>query len=114
MIMGFIYNVWGSKLTTKSGKENLLTEITELYSPWVEFEKLTEECDKVLSVLNPQDELIKHRNQRMQKRLTRKFLYDLFYEGHKVCITTLRNYYLAAHLTQADLSLLSDFYLITE
>jgi hypothetical protein len=38
---------------------------------------------------------------------------DLFHpdEGinNKVCVTLTRNYYIIAHLTPADLSLLSDF-----
>jgi len=50
----------------------------------------------------------------IDKSLTREFLSDLFPLSDKVCLTTSKNYYLIAHLTQADLSLLSDFDLIKE
>jgi len=43
-----------------------------------------------------------------EKRLSRVFL-QLFEVGQKVCITTTKNYYFIAHLTQADLCMLSDF-----
>jgi hypothetical protein len=41
-------------------------------------------------------------------------LSDLFKNSDKVCITTTTNYFLVAHLTQADLSMLSDFDQIKE
>lgn len=49
-----------------------------------------------------------------EKRLTRKYLKGIFEAVHKVCFTTSRNCYLSAHLTQADLSLLTDFDAIKE
>jgi hypothetical protein len=42
-----------------------------------------------------------------EKRLTRQYITDIF--PQKVSVTQTRNYYLIAHLTQADLSMLSDF-----
>jgi hypothetical protein len=49
-----------------------------------------------------------------EKNLSREFMSDLFQPGQKVSITTTQNYYFLAHLTQADLSMLSDFDEITE
>ena len=47
-----------------------------------------------------------------EQRLTRKFMTDLF--PQKVSVTKTKNYYIIAHLTPADLSLLSDFEEIKE
>lgn len=77
-------------------KTKLLTEssILELQSsfektlPLIESEKIKGEID--------------------EKRLSRK------YSAEKVSISRLRNYYLIAHLTPADLSMLSDFDIIKE
>lgn len=48
----------------------------------------------------------------LEKRLSREYMVDLLTQ--KISITRTRNYYLIAHLTPADLSMLSDFDLVKE
>jgi hypothetical protein len=53
----------------------------------------------------------------MEKSLTRQFLSDLFPSDcaeTKVSVITTKIYYFIAHLSQADLCMLNDFYNITE
>jgi hypothetical protein len=49
-----------------------------------------------------------------EKKLSRKYRTDLFPDSESVCVSRKKTYFLIAHLTPADLSMLSDFEEITE
>ena len=75
-------------------------------------EKLSSESEQPLPYLTREE--IEKIPTVTDKKLSRKFISGLCCEGEKVCITTTNNYYIIAHLTQADLSMLSDFDVIKE
>ena len=95
-----------TNLTLKEGKEKLLEEIAEKYEGYKDFEVLDglDGFEKTVSLL-PDQTVISEELE--EKRLTRQIMTDLF--PQKVSVTTTKNYYVIAHLTPADLSMLNDF-----
>jgi hypothetical protein len=94
-----------SDITIQAGPEEMIKSIQSKYNGYKELEKLTNGFDETLLVLPEGLEVLEDT---MEKRLTRKNMNDLFEHQH-VSVTKIRMYYLIAHLTQADLSMLSDF-----
>lgn len=88
--------------------EKLKEKIQSSYGDYKAIEKIGVDFYKPLALIA--DEKISEDLD--EKRLTRQFYTDIF--PQKVSVTQTRAYYLIAHLTQADLSMLSDFNEIKE
>jgi hypothetical protein len=89
-------------------EENTEQVLSAKYEGYGEIERLSSGFEQTLPLL-AQEEIVEDLS---EQRLTRKFMTDLF--PQRVSITKTKNYYLIAHLTPADLSLLSDFAEVTE
>ena len=131
LVIKLIKDICSRKLTLKNGKDELLEEIFWHYRDYVEIEDQNTDSDKILPYKDCKIARVskvwekgKGRGKRLKdsivpdllpdKQLSREFLQDLFQTGQKISVTTTHHYYLIAHLTQADLSMLSDFDEITE
>lgn len=103
IIMKLIKNVSSNNLTIQMGKDKLLEEIYRIYSGYKEIEELGVKSEKSLPLLDERytPEIL------VDKRLTRSYITDLF--PNKISVTKTKTYFIIAHLTPADLSLLSDF-----
>ena len=106
-IVELLVNISQQKLSAINGKDQLLAMIHEIYKDYTEFESMENMGGKILPLVS-QSRKSKSKSE-VEKRLTREFLPDFYDEGHKICITSTKRYYLLAHLSQADLSMLSDF-----
>ena len=111
-LMELFKGIKSNNFTSKLGIDDLLGNIHNNYRGFTTFKHEFLKSDKVLKVIVHENgnEFSKLTN---ENRLTRKFCDDII-TGVKVCINTTQNYYLTGHLTQADLSLLSDFDTIKE
>jgi hypothetical protein len=132
ILMNLITNICTKALTVRNGKDKLLKDIYNIFGQYCELEELALEAAKILPPLI-------HKRMPMptiEKKLSREYLSGLFNNSDKVCISSSNNsdkvcisssnnsdkvcisssnnYYLIAHLTQADLSMLSDFEVIKE
>jgi len=107
VLMQLIKEIRGSNFSLIEGKDVLDLAIQNKYGSYQKIEELEVKIDTsippLIEILNEDYE---------EKRLTREYLSDLF--SPKVSVTRTRGYYLIAHLTQADLSMLSDFVRIKE
>lgn len=103
IIMKLIKNVSSNNLTIQLGKDRLLEEIYRIYNDYKEIEELGVNSEKSLPLLS---EEYKEENFD-DKRLTRSYITDLF--PNKISVTKTKTYFIIAHLTPADLSLLKDF-----
>lgn len=88
--------------------DKLKDKVQSSYADYSGIEEIGVEFDKPLALI-ADEEICEDLN---EKRLTRQFYTDIF--PQKVSVTQTRAYYLIAHLTQADLSMLSDFEKIKE
>lgn len=107
-LIHLIREICSSNFTIHQGKEKLQAEILEKFGETTTISELSSYSDKLLPHLTQEDEGI-IKNHKPEKPLTRVYLQDLFAPGTKVSLTTTNQYYFLAHLTQADLSMLSDF-----
>ena len=108
--LSLLKNICSRNLTIQNGKESLEEEIYNYFAECSLFQLLSEESGRNLPcIIQGRRKERKLRVNKTEKKLSREFLTDLFSGDQKVCITTTRNYYIVAHLTQADLSMLSDF-----
>ena len=105
-------DIFARKFSILEGKDKLLETIHTSFNTNHYYKDELLESDKILDyIVHTEDgEFAVVKN---EKRLTRVF-YDNVVNGSKVCINTSHNYYLTAHLTQADLCMLSDFEQIKE
>jgi len=102
-LMLLIRGIASNKFRLEEGKDRLLLDIREKYKDFESIDEIGKDFDKPLPLKNKEELL----HVLAEKRLTRKFLVDLF--SPKTSVTKTRGYYIIAHLTQADLSLLRDF-----
>jgi hypothetical protein len=107
LLTKLIEGITPTKFNLIGGKDKLLEDLYKTYGEYTEVEQIGLGFDKPLDVL-PQfsPELID------EQRLTREYMKDEFRE--KMSITKVKSYYILAHLTQADLSMLDDFNMIKE
>ena len=99
-------------MSIQEGKEKLLEVIYLKYKDFSKFEELELLRGKQLPP-------ILHKRCHKypvteDKILSREFMLEVFEAGQKVSVSIIKIYYLLAHLCQADLSMLSDFYEITK
>lgn len=106
-IMRLITDISSNKFSILDGKAKLETELNTKYICYDEIEELKTGVEQTLPVLNT-----KIMEDLDEKSLTRKYITDLF--PQKISVTRNRNYYIIAHLTPADLSLMSDFERVKE
>ena len=104
-LMTLIKDISSRKFNLVDGKEKFNEEVKKVYGDYVVIEKLGEGFDKPRPLITLSDD--KSEELLGEKRLTRYYLYDLF--SQRLSVTKTKNYYLIAHLTQADLSMLNDF-----
>lgn len=108
-LMSLIQDICSNKFSCLDGKEKLQEEIGIKYKDYTAIEQIGEGFETPQKTPLLFQDLSEDLN---EKRLTRQFLVDLF--PQKVAISKTKTYYIIAHLTPADLSLLSDFSLIKE
>jgi hypothetical protein len=128
-----VKDICSRNLTLQNGKDSLLEQLYYHYHDYSKIEELAIASEKQLAVITqvevPQSEVkgleangIGQRCRKRVKRLkltdektrSRELMPDLFTGQQSVNVTSSRYYYLAAHLTAADLTMLSDFALIKE
>jgi hypothetical protein len=109
-VLQLIKTICSRNYTLKNGKDNFYDQVSPFTSNYAEIEDFASESEKCLVLIKASPTEFKDSG---EKRLSRLFI-DLFLASDKVCITTTKNYYLISHLTQADLSMLSDFETIKE
>ena len=112
IFMKLITKISKRKFSVKNGIEELITNILSFTQTYSEIEQLVSEVEQQLPLITIED--FETMKSVVDKRLTRVLIKDLFEIGQKVNITTTKNYYFIAHLSQADLSMLSDFDRINE
>jgi hypothetical protein len=106
-LMKLIENISPENFNLLEGKEKLVDDLYSLYGDYTSIEEIGNDFDKPLALI-PYEKLPTVDDD--EKRLTRQILGDI----RKISITKTRCSYIIAHLTQADLSLLSDFSMIKE
>jgi len=105
-LMQLIEEISSSELNYLVGKEQLESEILQKYSDYPGIIQLEAGFGQRLP-LQESTELKELKEEKGEKKLSREYIIDLF--PQKVSVTRSRTYYLIAHLTPADLSMLSDF-----
>ena len=105
-LMSLIRMISRSDISHLIGQENMESELSKRYSEYTDITALDSQFEDRLPLLS---EVLEDTS---EKRLSRKYLTDLFPQS--VSVTRNKNYYVIAHLTPADLSLLSDFEEIKE
>lgn len=107
-IMSLLQIISENKFKTIEGKDKLLEAIFKVFNGYTEIEELAVNSSNPLELISDSEipEVLE------EKRLTRQIIRDLF--PQRVSVTRSKLYYLIAHLTQADLSMLSDFSSIKE
>ena len=109
VIMNLVKDISTNKITFDSGREKFLESVFLKYSDYSEIAKIGEGSNKP-----PLEKVEVEIRELDEKRLSRKAMTDLISDGLKVSLTNTKTYYLIAHLTPADLSMLSDFNSIKE
>ena len=104
-LMTLLKDISSRNFNLLEGKEKMLEEVKKVYGDYGEIEKVGEGFDKPRPLITFSDDFCEELSG--EKRLTRYYLYDLL--SQRVSVTKTKNYYLIAHLTQADLSMLNDF-----
>jgi hypothetical protein len=105
--MKLIKTISDKKFNLLEGRDKFCDEIYKVFGGYKEIEEMMGDNLTPLPLplpLIPFDMLPALQD---EKRLTRNYVNDLF--DQKVSITKTKSYYIIAHLTPADLSLLSDF-----
>jgi len=103
ILMKLIKTISDKKFNLVEGRDKFCDEIYKVFGGYKEIEELTGDNVTPLPLI-PFDSLPTLQD---EKRLTRNYVNELF--DQKVSITNTKSYYIIAHLTPADLSLLSDF-----
>ena len=114
LIVKIITDISSQKLSLKNGEEVLIEEIKLKFLNFIEVEELALGSLKESPLITYNTPLFKSIKVMREKALQRMYLIDLFEEGQKISITISKNYYILSHLSQADLSMLSDFESIKE
>jgi len=106
-LMKLMKEISSNNFTILEGRARLDEALYTKYKAYSEIADLNTDYNQSLPILyQPLSEDLD------EKRLTRKYVTDLF--PQKVSVTKSRNYYIIAHLTPADLSLMKDFNEIKE
>ena len=108
VLMALIREITSTDITPLLGVENTELELSKKYEEFKDIAEIKSGLEERLPLLTEyctEEDL-------SEKRLSRKYYKDLF--PQPVSVTKSKNYYLIAHLTPADLSLLSDFDQIKE
>lgn len=123
LVLGLIKDISSKGLSLQNGKDPLLEKLYLYYNNYTVLEEVALKSDNQLSIIAHKgkltnlvvDQLIPRINSegkienRVEKSLARIYLKDLFQTGQQVSVTINHQYFLISHLTQADLSMLSDF-----
>lgn len=104
-LMSLLRKISSNDISMILNQENLECELSKKYGEYREILSLQSGLEDRLPLLSGVSEDFS--GDLSEQRLSRQYLTDLF--PQKVSVTRSKNYYLIAHLTQADLSLLSDF-----
>jgi hypothetical protein len=99
--MKLMKDISSNNFSLQAGKAKLEEDLDKRYGSYTEIAELKSEFEQLPMLQSKIQEDLD------EKRLTRKFITDLF--PQKVSLTKSRNYYIIAHLTQADLCLMDDF-----
>jgi len=102
-LMHLLREITTNDVATHIGQTNLEEVLSKKYGEYEGIDELKSGIEQALPLL-AEGSIV---TDNTEQRLTRKFMTDLF--PHKVSVTKTKNYYIIAHLTPADLSLLSDF-----
>lgn len=122
-ILSLIRDISSKGLSLQNGKDSLMEKLYYFYNNYTLIEDIALKSDNQRSIIKYTDKLnitkveklIPRLNAggkketRVEKSLARFYLKDLFQTGQQVCVTINHQYFLISHLTQADLSMLSDF-----
>lgn len=108
VIVQLIKSISSDGFNLLEGKEKMLEKFNKKYEGYRELEEMSQGCQKPQPIIELSDIPLT----KVDKRLTRHYLNDLF--SQKISVTRIKSYYVIAHLTPADLSLLSDFSEIKE
>ena len=108
VIMSLLRSVSTNKFNLLDGKDKLIEDIFNAYGGYKAIEELSVNTSKPLSLISNCEIQVAVG----EKRLTRQIIQDLFRQ--RISITKSKLYYIIAHLTPADLSMLSDFSEIKE
>jgi hypothetical protein len=128
IVIKLVMDICSRNLSLQNGKDNLLEQLFLFYSDYPKRNDLAMVSENQLPIITqigtqigtPQqpEGTMKKRSKRakiaLEKKRSRDTIPDLFQEGQGVSVTTTKKYTLIAHLTSADLSMLSDFDLIKE
>jgi hypothetical protein len=107
ILTSLIKDICSRNISLLEGKDKMLEEIYKCYGEYRVFaEKATEQENQLPLIFRRR---VSEELKEDEQKLNRIFLSNLFKSNSKVSITTTKNYYFIAHLTQADLSMLSDF-----
>lgn len=101
ILMDLITSISDNKFSLIEGKDKLLEEIYKKYGGYQTIAELGKNSDKPLPLL-PEVTL----ESNSEKRLSRVYLSEF---SQRISVTKTKSYFIIAHLTPADLSLLSDF-----
>lgn len=106
VLKSLIKQILTSHLTLSNGKDNFKDNMIKMFGDCSVVSELIVENGRSLTLkegINFED--------LKEKRVSRNWI---SFEGGEVCLTVTKNNYIIAHLTQADLSMMSDFDLIKE
>jgi hypothetical protein len=109
-VINLIKDISSKGLTTQKGQDDLIEQIYKNYEGYTEITDQLKFSDKQLPY-RVEDVVL---SSKPDKRLVRIFLPKILSQGNKISVTITKNHYFIAHLTQADLSMLTDFDLIKE
>jgi hypothetical protein len=109
VLMSLMREISTSELTLLEGKEKLEEAIHEKYVDYNDIVQIGEGNEKILPLLPSHSVLSEDFG---EKSLSRQLRVDLFPQA--VSVTKTRSYYIIAHLTPADLSMLDDYSNIKE
>jgi hypothetical protein len=104
LLMKLLRDICINKFTLQDGPDQMMEKIQSAFRTYTKVEELTNAFEQTLPLL---PEEIKVEEDLGEKRLTRQNVKGFFEQEFN--ITKSKTYYLIAHLTQADLSMLSDF-----
>lgn len=106
IIMSLLKDISSNNFSIEEGKVKLESELNKKYAGYTTIAELKSGFELLPTSYNAVKEDLE------EKRLTRNFITDLF--PQKVSVTKSRNYYIIAHFTPADLSMMLDFNEIKE
>jgi hypothetical protein len=106
-LIKLIQDISSNNFSIQEGKAKLEEDLCKKYDNYTDITELNTSFEQSLPIIyqSIKEDL-------NEKSITRKFMTDLF--PQKVSVTKSRLYYLLAHLTPADLSLMDDFKKVKE